>query len=209
MKAMWMALLTVVMMTGCGAREEQPSHVAAQWQHLTTTHQGVLAAGAVHSLALNADGTVWAWGDNPWGQLGDGTQRSRYNPAPVPGLTGVLGITASTNTSLVVRRDGTVWGFGSNGQRLMADAEQPLYLTPVQRPELTGVMALSSSNQTGLALREDGTVWSWGGNVYDQIGDGVSSLHTTPARVLLPCRFTAMPSRDHRASEAKHCPALP
>ena len=74
---------------------------------------------------------------------------------------------------------------------------------------LSGVTALTSSSQTVLALREDGTVLAWGSNAADQIGDGVSSFHPTPVRARLPCRFTGMPSRDHRASEAEHCPAAP
>ncbi|HYO52439.1 hypothetical protein [Archangium sp.] len=71
------------------------------------------------------------------------------------------------------------------------------------------MVALSSGSGHTLALRQDGTVLAWGSNASDQIGDGVSSLHPTPARTLLPCRFTGMASRDHRASEAEHCPATP
>ena len=168
-----------------------------------------LSPGYHHVLALREDGTVWAWGANYNGQLGDGTQRSRHTPAPMPGLTDVVSITATQGTSLVARRDGTVWGVGHNDKYQLADTEQRVYLTPVQRPELSGVTALSSSFWSVLALHEDGTVQAWGGNAFDQMGDGVTSLHTTPARTRLPCRFTAMPSRDHRASEAEHCPASP
>jgi len=172
---------------------------------------GVVALSAAfqHALALREDGTVWAWGANWQGQLGDGTQVSRYTPAPVPGLMEVTGITAASNISLAVRQDGSVWGFGGNDYRQVANTEQAFYTTPVQRPELAEVTALTSGRSTVLALREDGTVWAWGSNAADQIGDGVSSLHSTPARVLLPCRFTGMPSRAHRASEAEHCPAAP
>jgi alpha-tubulin suppressor-like RCC1 family protein len=166
-----------------------------------------LSAAFEHALALRADGTVWAWGRNAQGQLGDGTRRTRYTPAPVPGLTGVKGIAAATASSLVVRQDGTVWGFGSNDYNLLSATDESLYLSPVQRPELTGVKALATNGTTGMALREDGTLLAWGSNRYDQIGDGVSSQHSTPSRTLLPCRFTGMASREHRASEAEHCPA--
>ncbi|MFY0565387.1 RCC1 repeat-containing protein [Archangium lansingense] len=171
---------------------------------------GVVALSAYeHVLALREDGTVWAWGANWQGQLGDGTRVTRHTPAPVPGLTEVKDITAASGNSLVVRQDGTVWGFGTNDYLQVANTEQSSYLTPVQRPDLAGVTALASGGGTVVALREDGTLMAWGSNANDKIGDGVSSFHATPTRVRLPCRFTGMPSRDHRASEARHCPATP
>lgn len=162
------------------------------------------------NLALRRDGTVWGWGDNSLGQLGDGTRISRHTPAPVAGLTNVVGLMSTFyGTSLVVRRDGTVWGFGHNDMGVLANTAQQFYTTPVRLPALARVKALSAGMGTGYALREDGTVRAWGSNAYDQIGDGVSSVHSTPVRVRLPCRFTAMTSRDHRAPEARHCPAMP
>ncbi|WPB74364.1 RCC1 repeat-containing protein [Archangium violaceum] len=169
-----------------------------------------ISAGQSSNLALRRDGTVWGWGDNSLGQLGDGTRLSRYTPAPVAGLTDVVGLmSTSYGTSLVVRRDGTVWGFGYNDIGMLANTAQQFYTTPVQLPALARVKALSAGMGTGYALLKDGTARAWGSNAYDQIGDGVSSVHSTPARVRLPCRFTAMTSRDHRDSEARHCPAMP
>ncbi|HYO72402.1 MAG TPA: RCC1 repeat-containing protein [Archangium sp.] len=169
-----------------------------------------ISAGQDFSLALRGDGTLWSWGDNSRAQLGDGTLVSRYTPAPVPGLTDVVRLMTTTyGPSLVVRRDGTVWGFGHNAMGVLAHTHQQFYTTPVQLPALAGVKGLSAGYEAGYALLEDGTVRAWGSNAYDQIGDGVSSIHLTPAQVRLPCRFTAMTSRDHRASEVKHCPAMP
>lgn len=89
-----MALLTVVTMTGCGAREEQQSrHPAARLGRLGAedpglrgrawdmSRRGVLAAGGAYSLALNADGTVWAWGGNASDQMGDGVSSLHSTPA--------------------------------------------------------------------------------------------------------------------------------
>ena len=169
-----------------------------------------ISAGREFSLALRSDGTVWAWGYNKTGELGDGTLTSRYTPAPVPGLTDVVSLpSTSAGPSLVVRRDGTVWGFGSNAMRVLAPTPRELYTTPVQLPALSGVKAVATALETGLAVLEDGTVRAWGSNAYDQMGDGVSSIHPTAVQVRLPCRFTAMTSREHRASEVKHCPAMP
>ncbi|REG34621.1 alpha-tubulin suppressor-like RCC1 family protein [Archangium gephyra] len=169
-----------------------------------------ISSGREFSLALRSDGTVWAWGYNKTGELGDGTLTSRYTPAPVPGLTDVVGLMGTSyGTALVLRRDGSIWGFGLNTLGMLANTAQLFYSTPVQLPAIAGVKALSAGEQTGFALLEDGTVRAWGSNRYDQIGDGVSSAHRTAVQARLPCRFTAMTSRDHRASEVKHCPAGP
>jgi hypothetical protein len=73
-----------------------------------------MTAGKLHALALLRDGTVWAWGANISGQLGDGTTTLRSTPLPVPGLTGVFAVEAGDDHSLAVRSDGTVWAWGSN-----------------------------------------------------------------------------------------------
>ena len=75
-----------------------------------------IAAGGYHSLALKSDGTVWAWGDNNMGQLGDGTisDDDRTTPAQVPNLTGVVAIASRSCHSLAIKSDGTVWAWGDN-----------------------------------------------------------------------------------------------
>jgi len=71
-----------------------------------------LAAGGFHSLAMRGDGTVWAWGSNVYGQLGDGTTPQRTTPVQVPGVMGVTVLAAGEFYSLALRGDGTVltWG---------------------------------------------------------------------------------------------------
>jgi alpha-tubulin suppressor-like RCC1 family protein len=76
--------------------------------------QNVIAvsAGAYHSLALKADGTVWAWGKNYSGQLGDGSNIQRTLPVQVLGLTGIAAIAGGRDFSLALKADGTVWAWG-------------------------------------------------------------------------------------------------
>jgi len=78
-----------------------------------------VAAGSAHALAVAADGTVWAWGRNANGQLGDGTTVNRYAPVQVIGLSGVVSVSAGSGHSLALKADGTVWAWGVNfyGQR--------------------------------------------------------------------------------------------
>ena len=68
-----------------------------------------IAAGWGHSLALKSDGTVWAWGSNGAGELGNGTYTNSNVPVSVSGLSGVVALAAGLNHSLALKSDGTVW----------------------------------------------------------------------------------------------------
>src|SRR5665213_1602411 len=91
-----------------------------------------IAAGASHSLALKNDGTVWAWGDNGAGELGDGTTTQRNTPLQVSGLTGVVAVAAGHFHSLAVKSDGTVWAWGDNNSGDLGDGTTTQRDTPVQ-----------------------------------------------------------------------------
>ncbi|MDR0334395.1 MAG: hypothetical protein LBH69_00710, partial [Methanomassiliicoccaceae archaeon] len=101
---------------------------------------GVIAVtgGATHSLALKSDGTVWAWGENSHGQLGDGTNDSSNTPVQVldpdgdGNLTGVKAIAAGSNHSLALKNDGTVWAWGYNDSGQLGDNTLADKRTPVQ-----------------------------------------------------------------------------
>ncbi|HLM46279.1 MAG TPA: RCC1 repeat-containing protein, partial [Myxococcaceae bacterium] len=167
-----------------------------------------VATSGRHALAVREDGTVWAWGGNGFGQLGNGNVGG-LNPTPgqVSGLTDVVSIVAGEFFSVAMRRDGTVWTWGT--RRIATNQVLELQRTPVRLEGVTDVVAVALGRFHGLALRADGTTVGWGSNSEGQLANGESPQHLTPARVLLPCRFTGMPSRGHRASEQEHCPAAP
>ncbi len=121
-----------------------------------------VAAGWNHSLAAGIDGRVWSWGDNSFGQLGDGGTYSRSAPLQVEGLSGVMAVAAGKYHSLALKSDGTVWAWGFNGNGQLGDGTTAQRLSPVQVSQLTGITAISAGAEFSLALRGDGTVWSWG-----------------------------------------------
>src|SRR5262249_20630616 len=135
--------------------------VAAGGCDCTVVGEAVLNSG--HSLALQADGSVWAWGSNDRGQLGDGTQDllAHAAPARVPGLDGVVAIAAGAFDDLAVRSDGSAWVWGYHAYGPGSST------TPTRVAELGGVTALAAGDSTlpfGLALEGDGSVWAWGDN---------------------------------------------
>jgi alpha-tubulin suppressor-like RCC1 family protein len=149
------------------------SNVPVQVSSLT----GVIAiaAGAYHSLALKNDGTVWAWGDNGFGQLGNGTNIVKSNvPVQVSSLTGVIAIAAGAYHSLALKNDGTVWAWGYNNYGQLGNGSNIFYSNvPVQVSSLTGVIAVAAMGSShSLALKNDGTVWAWGANGSGQLGIG-------------------------------------
>jgi uncharacterized protein (TIGR03437 family) len=148
-----------------------------------------IAAGGNHALALQDDGTVWAWGTNWTGQLGDGTiAEQQAAPVQVRGLEGVVAIAAGSTHSLAAKRDGTVWAWGWNGFGELGDATTTQRLTPVRVSGLTEVVAVAGGGGSvvgahSLALRRDGTVWVWGHNGSGQLGDGTTTDRLTPVQV--------------------------
>ena len=129
-----------------------------------------VAGGIMHSVALLADGTVWAWGDNTYGQLGDGTSTGSAVPVQVVGLTDIVSIASGEYHCLAVRSDGTVWAWGRNQYGQIGDGSTTNRTSPVLVAGLTNVVAVSGGAQHSMALRSDGSVWAWGHNGYGQVG---------------------------------------
>ena len=131
-----------------------------------------IVAGNMHSLALKADGSVWAWGRNDNGQLGDGTTIESPSPvqAFVPG-SGVVQIAAGRYHSLALKADGSVWAWGFNHKGQLGDGTGIPRLLPVQvLAPGSGVVSITAGWDFAYALKKDGSVWAWGWNAELQIG---------------------------------------
>ena len=160
-----------------------------------------VAAGSYHSLALASDGTVYAWGHNVVGELGDGTKTDSTTPVKVSGLTNVIAIAAgydqgSMGFSLALKSDGTVWGWGCNwdyelahddstgacGAECFDDAA-----TPVQLHGLANITSIAAGYAFGAAVNNSGNVLAWGWNTLGVFGNGTCGPTSTfvPTSVLV------------------------
>ncbi|KPU44461.1 N-acetylmuramoyl-L-alanine amidase LytC precursor [Oxobacter pfennigii] len=136
-----------------------------------------VSAGKEHSLALRADGKLYVWGSNEYGQLGNGMifssiPHSFNTPFPVPDLTDVAAVSAGENHSLALKKDGTVysWGFNMYGTGEIDPTYVDLYGSPYKVPGLQNIIAVSAGKDYSMALQNDGTVWTWYSNMYDDNG---------------------------------------
>jgi alpha-tubulin suppressor-like RCC1 family protein len=131
-----------------------------------------ISAGWGFSMALKADGTVWTWGYNVSGPLGDGTTTSRSTPAQVSGLSNVVAIEAGEYHAVALKSDGTVWSWGDNINYQLGDGTSTNRYAPVQAIGISDVVSVSAGRSHTVALKSDGTVWAWGNNSYGQLGGG-------------------------------------
>jgi murein DD-endopeptidase MepM/ murein hydrolase activator NlpD len=147
-----------------------------------------------HSLALKSDGTVWAWGRNSSGELGNGNTIDSDEPVQVIGpngegfLTDIKAIAAGDKYSLALRNDGTIWTWGDNSSRLRGVGSNPevklLFPVQVKSGFFSDVASIAAGGLHSLALNSDGTIVAWGSNNVGQLGSGCSncSIQLTPVR---------------------------
>jgi alpha-tubulin suppressor-like RCC1 family protein len=128
-----------------------------------------IATGRKHTLALEDDGTVWAWGSSGRGQLGNGAFGKSNRPVKVLGLQNVIAIAAGESHSIALKKDGTVWTWGINGclgtNNRKNDANRP-----VQVKNLSDIISIGGGFSNSVAVKKDGTVWVWGDNTHSQLG---------------------------------------
>jgi alpha-tubulin suppressor-like RCC1 family protein len=136
-----------------------------------------VAAGFGHSAALAADGSVWTWGHNYFGQLGYPTPGEDSSPTShqVPGLSGVKQVAAGANFTVALRSNGEVWTWGHNNRGQLGDGTHTDRATPARNRAGYGMTQVSAGADYALA-RRPGSVWAWGANDLGQLGNGSATL---------------------------------
>ena len=124
-----------------------------------------IAAGPNFSFGIKTDNTLWAWGSNDSGQLGDGTFTAR----PVPTLvgSGFAKVAAGTRSAAALKADGSLWSWGEGSTDPTTGQTAKI---PVKRGD--GFTSLALGGDSGFAVKNDQTLWAWGDNLYSTFGDG-------------------------------------
>lgn len=148
-----------------------------------------VAAGETHSVALMADGTVWTWGDNSQGQLGDGKgaegvhTHDTKTPIKVPTLSHIVQIASGNSTTLALRNDGKVFGWGYNGNGQVGDGTGIGKSSPTPLIMLSNMIQVSVGRAHSMGLAADGTLWAWGTNNLGQFGNGTLTGSSIPIHI--------------------------
>ncbi len=134
-----------------------------------------VGAGSLHSAAIRADGSLWTWGGNAYGQLGNGavaTSFTQYEPARVGTATNWQSVSAGYYHTVALRQDGTMWAWGGNSGGMVGNGTTIDQPTPVQVGTGYTWRSVSAGPGFTLAIRADGTLWAWGYNYEGQLGIG-------------------------------------
>ncbi len=155
--------------------------------HVTGIAAGFNAAVATATSGISAVTSVWTWGANDHGQLGDGTLADHLTPERITGIGTVYlaGVTAGLWTGAVLGTDGSVWGWGDNsaGQLLRTPSSSPVTRPVGMFAAGSRITQLSAGWSHMLALKSNGTVLAWGSNQVGQLGTGSTAPVTGPVQV--------------------------
>jgi alpha-tubulin suppressor-like RCC1 family protein len=139
----------------------------------------------IHSLAVRAGGTVWAWGGNTNGRLGDNTTVNKSSPVSVVGgFTDWCQVAAGGYHSLAVRTNGTAWAWGGNTTGRLGDGTVVDRSSPVSVVGGFTDWCQMAAGYHSLAVRTNGTAWAWGGNYSGYLGDGTIVDRSSPVSVV-------------------------
>ncbi len=143
-----------------------------------------LSCGYWHSLKLDKDGSVWAWGANWYGQLGNKSTNDSSIPLKVLDLKDVISVSSGAFHNLALKKDGSVWAWGANIYGQLGINSDDLFRSyPIKISGLSNVIAISCGDSHNLALTSDGNVWSWGLNFKGQLGNGTTINSRIPVRI--------------------------
>ena len=147
-----------------------------------------ISSGAYYGTcsAIKTDGTLWSWGRNESGQLGQGDIISRSSPTQIGSLTTWYYVSVSQDHVLAIKTDGTLWSWGNNQYGQLGLGNITKYSSPKQVGSLTSWLRLTGGvyqGGTGLAIKTDGTLWSWGLNNTGQLGLGNVTFYSSPKQV--------------------------
>ena len=145
-----------------------------------------ISAKGYHTVAIKDNGTIWSWGENVGGKLGDGTTVNKSSPVSVVGgFADWQKISASIVSTGGIRSNGTIWTWGCNNSGQLGNGTTVNRCSPVS---LVGGFAdwsqISMGVSHSMAIRSNGTLWSWGAGVNGRLGDGTVANKSSPVSVI-------------------------
>ena len=143
----------------------------------------MVSSGNAFTLGIKNDGTLWGWGDNTFGQLGDGTTISKNTPIQIGSSNNWQTVSAGGYHSIAITNDGNLWGWGENNYGQLGDSSNVNKSFPTNISSCSCWKNVSAGTEHTIAIKLDGTLWAWGSNFFGGLGDGTNKGKTLPIQV--------------------------
>jgi len=131
-----------------------------------------VVAGEDHYIAISQDGTLWAWGENSLGQLGDGTSTDKITPVQISTDNTWMSVSVSDRHSMAIKANGTLWAWGNDNYQALGNGANNDSYFPIQIGTDTNWREVSAGERGTVAIKTDGTLWVWGTNTSGYLGNG-------------------------------------
>ena len=163
------------------ANRSSPTQVGtgSTWAVLTQTGGGLQVA----SLAIKTDGTLWSWGQNTYGQLGQNNTANFSSPVQVGSGATWSQVSGGYSHVTATKTDGTLWAWGQNNYGQLVQNDTVNRSSPTQVGALTTWLKVVSGYGNSFAIKTDGTLWSWGYNPFGQLGQNDLVYRSSPTQV--------------------------
>jgi len=150
-----------------------PTQIAGDWNDVAVLEKG--------NVASKTDGTLWAWGKNNYGQLGQNDRTYRSSPTQIPGTTWNR-VGGGREVVIATKTDGTLWAWGNNGYGQLGDNSAVNKSSPVQIPGTDWDWTVVGGYASG-AVKTDGTLWTFGSNDDHQLGHNDNTQRSSPVQI--------------------------
>ncbi|MCL1864500.1 MAG: chromosome condensation regulator RCC1, partial [Spirochaetes bacterium] len=176
----------------------------------TDTDWKAVSAGNYHTVAIKTDGTdgtdgtLWTWGRNYYGQLGDGSTDQRNAPVQIGTDTDWKAVSAGFGHTAAIKKDCTLWVWGWNNSGQLGDGSTDQRNAPVKIGTDTDWAALSAGYYHTVAIKADCTLWAWGRNTNCQLGDGSTDQRNAPVKIGTDTDWKAVSAGFNHTSAIKN-----
>ena len=154
-----------------------------------------ISVGTLYTAAIKTDGSLWTWGYNGGGELGDGTTEDKLTPVKI--MDNVAAVSAGYWHTVAIKTDGSLWTWGYNGGGELGDGTTEDKYTPIKI--MDNVAAVSAGGSHTVVIKTDGSLWTWGYNWYGQLGGGTMENKLTPVKIMDNVAAISA-GRDHTAA---------
>ena len=139
-----------------------------------------VTAGKYFSMAIKKDASLWAWGANADGVIGNNTTNTVFEPEQI--MSNVIAVSISDSYSMAIRNDNSLWLWGNNQRGLFNEQNSGILKKPTKiMDDITGI---ATGNSHVMAIKKDNTLWTWGFNANGQLGNGNKDINTSPTEIM-------------------------